>query len=96
MSKLTDAFKAFTQALLDTDQAIPGDRLADVVEYAAEHYTAPSDGADGADGAPGAPGAHVTAIELEVDGEGAVTGGTATLSDDTTVPITVTTSSDGG
>jgi len=38
----------------------------------------------------GATGAHVTAIELEVT-EGVVTGGTATLSDDSTVEITVTT-----
>jgi hypothetical protein len=44
MSKLTDAFKAFTQALLDTEEAIPGDRLADIVEYAADNYTAPAVG----------------------------------------------------
>ena len=37
----------------------------------------------------GATGAYVTAIELETT-DGAVTGGTATLSDDTTVTITVT------
>ncbi len=37
----------------------------------------------------GATGAHVTAIELETT-DGAVTGGTATLSDDSTVTITVT------
>lgn len=58
------------------------------------------DGADGAegpagpagsDGADGADGLSVTAIELTVDTEGAVTGGTATLSDDSTIPITVTT-----
>ena len=89
MSRLTDAFKALTQALLGTEQAIPGDRLADIVEYAAENYTPPSDGDDGADGA------SVTAIALTVDEEGAVTGGTATLSDETIVPITVTTSSGG-
>ena len=38
----------------------------------------------------GAAGAYVTAIELVTE-DGAVTGGTATLSDDTTVEITVTT-----
>ena len=85
MSKLTDAFKAFSQALLGTEEAIPGDSLADVVEYAAEHYEAPSDGAAGADGL------SVTAMTLTVDGEGAVTGGTATLSDESTIAITVTT-----
>lgn len=37
----------------------------------------------------GATGAYVTAIELETT-DGAVTGGTATLSDETTVTITVT------
>ena len=40
-------------------------------------------------GAAGADGASVTAIELETT-EGAVTGGTATLSDGNTVTITVT------
>jgi len=82
MSRLTDAFKALTQGLLGTEDPIPGDTLKDVIAYAAENYTPPADGADGA---------HITAIELTVDGEGAVTGGTATLSDETTVPITVTT-----
>lgn len=81
MSKLTDAFKAFTQALLGTSEDIPGDSLADVVDYAAENYTPPADGADGA---------YVTGIELTVDVGGAVTGGTATLSDESTVNITVT------
>ena len=115
MSKLTDAFKAFTQALLGTEEAIPGGRLSDVVEYAAESYTLPTGngepGADGltpeigvngnwfigetdtgvkAAGADGAAGLSVTAIELEVDGDGKVVGGTATLSDDSEIPLTVT------
>lgn len=41
-------------------------------------------------GAKGADGAYVTAIELELT-DGVVTGGTATLSDETEVNITVTT-----
>ena len=82
MSRLTDAFKAFTQTLLNTSEDIPGDRLADVVDYAAENYTPPADGADGL---------SVTAIELTVDVGGAVTGGIATLSDESTINITVTT-----
>ena len=45
-------------------------------------------------GAKGDDGAYVTAIELTTEG-GAVTGGTATLSDDTTVTITVTEASAG-
>ena len=40
-------------------------------------------------GAKGDDGAYVTAIELTTE-DGAVTGGTATLSDETTVIITVT------
>lgn len=43
-------------------------------------------------GAKGDDGAYVTAIELTVE-DGVVTGGTATLSDETTVTITVTTAS---
>lgn len=41
-------------------------------------------------GAKGDDGAYVTAIELELT-DGVVSGGTATLSDETTVAITVTT-----
>ena len=46
-------------------------------------------GAKGDKGDTGATGAYVTAIELTT-AEGAVTGGTATLSDSSTVEITVT------
>lgn len=48
-------------------------------------------GAAGATGAKGADGKSVKAITLTVDGEGKVTGGTATLSDNSTLDITVTT-----
>lgn len=48
------------------------------------------DGAQGATGPAGADGKSVTAIELTTNAEGAVTGGTATLSDESTIPITVT------
>ena len=41
----------------------------------------------------GATGAYVTAIELELT-DGVVSGGTATLSDDSTVTITVTTAAE--
>lgn len=47
-------------------------------------------GAKGATGPAGADGKSVTAIELTTNAEGAVTGGTATLSDRSTIPITVT------
>lgn len=51
-------------------------------------------GANGKDGAPGAAGADgksITAITLTKDSTGAITGGTATLSDQSQVTITVTT-----
>lgn len=47
-------------------------------------------GATGATGPAGVDGKSVTAIELTTNAEGAVTGGTATLSDKSTIPITVT------
>lgn len=46
-------------------------------------------GAKGDKGDTGAAGASVTAIKLTKDDQGAITGGTATLSDKTTVNITV-------
>lgn len=48
-------------------------------------------GPAGAKGAAGADGKSVKAIALTVDGDGKVTGGTATLSDNSTLAITVTT-----
>ena len=49
-------------------------------------------GDTGAQGPAGADGKSITAIELTTNAEGAVTGGTATLSDNSTIQITVTTS----
>ena len=43
----------------------------------------------GKDGADGKNGASVKSIALTVDVDGKVTGGTATLTDNTTAPITV-------
>ena len=48
-------------------------------------------GETGAQGKAGADGKYVTAIALTTTG-GAVTGGTATFNDESTLPITVTTS----
>lgn len=47
-------------------------------------------GAQGATGPAGADGKSVTAIDLTTNAEGAVIGGTATLSDKSTIQITVT------
>lgn len=46
-------------------------------------------GIQGVQGPAGADGKSITAIELTTNAEGAVTGGTATLSDGSSVPITV-------
>lgn len=48
-------------------------------------------GTNGTAGAKGADGKSVTAIALTTDASGKVTGGTATLSDKSTIAITVTT-----
>lgn len=47
-------------------------------------------GPKGDTGATGPAGASVAAIRLTVDSTGVITGGTATLSDNSTIPITVT------
>lgn len=51
-------------------------------------------GENGKDGAAGKAGASVKAIKLTTDGEGKVTGGEATLTDESTVQITVTSASE--
>lgn len=48
-------------------------------------------GPAGANGADGQDGLSVTKIELQKDAEGNITGGTATLSDESTIAITITT-----
>ena len=47
-------------------------------------------GSQGEQGPAGADGKSLTAIELTTNAEGALTGGTATLSDKSTIQITVT------
>lgn len=50
-----------------------------------------TNGKDGATGATGPAGASITAIEFVKDATGNITGGTATLSDNSTIAITITT-----
>lgn len=73
-----------------------GDDTAKVFAFAfsnlkGEPGAAGAKGEPGATGATGATGASVTAIELYKDESGAITGGKATLSDASEIPITVTT-----
>lgn len=78
-----------------TGNVITADKLNNI-ENGIENEQAGPAGAPGKDGAPGPTGAagkdgnSVTAIALTTDTTGKVTGGTATLSDKTTLPITVT------
>lgn len=66
----------------NTSQTEPtGDAVGDVIKSIATNFNI--------NGAKGDTGAHVTAISL-VKTEGVITGGTATLSDGTSVDITVT------
>lgn len=69
----------------NTSQTAPtGNSIAEVIASIAENFNI-----TGAAGADGDDGASVTAIALETT-DGAVTGGTATLSNNETVTITVT------
>lgn len=73
-----------------------GDDTAKVFAFAfsnlkGEPGAAGAKGEPGATGATGATGASVTAIELYKDESGAITGGKATLSDESEITITVTT-----
>lgn len=84
MSRIIAALKELGKKC-NTSSTVPsGNTVDEVINNIASNFNI-----NGADGADGADGASVTAIELETT-EGAVTGGTATLSDGTTLTITVT------
>lgn len=85
--KTGDTITAPKLNALENDLAAVGDGEQGPKGDAGE--TGPT-GPKGDKGDAGATGASVKAIELELT-EGAVTGGTATLTDDSTVSITVTT-----
>lgn len=84
MSRLIKALKALGKKCNTGSTEPEGKTLSEVISSIAENFNI-----TGAAGADGDDGASVTAIALTTT-EGAVTGGTATLSDGTTVEITVT------
>lgn len=81
---IVDALKELGKKCNTSQTAPTGNTIAEVLESIAENFNI-----TGAAGADGNDGASVTAIAL-VTSEGAVTGGTATMSDGNTVEITVT------
>ena len=89
MSKITDALKALGKKC-NTSQTVPaGNSIAEIIGSIAENFNI-----TGAKGDDGAAGASVTAITLVTE-DGAITGGTATLSNGSTVDITVTVADSG-
>ena len=85
---MADALKALKEfgKKCNTNAAIPaGNTIAEVINSITSNFNI-----NGAKGDTGAAGASVTAITLYTT-EGAVTGGVATLSNGSTVEITVTT-----
>ena len=85
--KIIDALKELGKKCNTSQTAPTGNSIAEVIGSIAENFNIT--GAKGDKGNTGAAGASVTAIAL-VTSEGAVTGGTATLSNGTEVTITVT------
>ena len=81
MSRLIDALKNLGKKCNTSETEPTGENVEEVINSIAENFDIT--------GETGAAGASVTAIALTTT-EGAVTGGTATLSDGTTVNITVT------
>lgn len=84
MGRLAKALNKLRVECTEEGTSPKSNGLADIIDCIAEHFNV-----DGQDGQDGADGASVTAIALTTT-EGAVTGGTATLSDGTTITITVT------
>lgn len=87
MGKTVDALKALGKKC-NTSQTEPtGKTISKVIESIEDNFNI-----TGAKGDTGAAGAYVTAITLYAT-EGEITGGVATLSDNTTLEITVTATS---
>lgn len=89
MGKINKALKKLLTKCTEQGAHPSGDSTGDILACIAEHYNTQGEkGEQGEQGEKGATGAYVTAIALTTT-EGAVTGGTATMSDGTTVAITV-------
>lgn len=93
MSRIVNALKALAVKVTSAESAasVTGQSVSEVLNYIATNFVTKEKGDKGDTGDTGA---YITAIELELT-EGVVTGGTATLSDETTVEITVTEANDG-
>ena len=90
MGKTVNALKALGKKC-NTSQTEPtGKTISKVIESIEDNFNIT--GAKGDKGDTGAAGAYVTAITLYAT-EGEITGGVATLSDNTTLEITVTATS---
>lgn len=83
---------AYTPHKWSDGELITAERLNSLENGAAEPGPAGPKGEPGAKGATGPAGKGVKSLSLTTNGEGKVTGGTLTFSDDTTSPVTVTTS----
>lgn len=82
------------KALFAAGKTMTQESFASLVDFLEEQKGPKGDkgdtGAKGAAGANGTDGKSITAIALTTDESGKVTGGTATLSDQSTINITVT------
>lgn len=83
---------AYVKNEWSTGDVITADKLNNIENGIENEQVGPAGvpGPVGPAGAPGKDGNSVTTIALTTDASGKVTGGTATLSDKTTLPITVT------
>lgn len=91
MSRIVDALKALGKKCNTSSTEPSGNTVDEVIRNIASSFNISGEKGDKGDkGDTGDDGASVTAIELTTT-DGAVTGGTATLSDGTEIQITVTT-----
>lgn len=81
---------AYTAHEWKSGDTITAERLNALEKGVQNEQVGPA-GKDGAAGSNGADGKSIKAIALKVGADGKVTGGTATLSDDSTLDITVST-----